>query len=119
MAIPLPVGFDDVMEAEGYTRTPIPNVLSSPVDVGEPKSRMRFSGIRRRVSFSRTVTHAEYVIFEDWFEGAANFGVTPIQMTDAVRSETGTFKFDPENPYNAPALSTNLLRLTINLVRIS
>lgn len=112
--------FGAAAEFSGYAESPRLNVLFSPAQIGQGKRRRQYSGTNLRdITFTKTWHNATYRLFLAWFQNETAEGTIDFTMSDTTSGDTGTFLFDPVNPYSAVNVGPGTVRVTLNVQRIS
>lgn len=105
-----------VLKIAGFEITPRPNIVKSEVEIGEGKERRQYTGEHSDMRGSRVWDIATFNTFEAWYKDDIAEGVTPFEMTDPVRGDTGTFKL---RSFRAVAVSGALLEVSFDMTRIA
>ena len=105
-----------VLKIDGFGMAPRPNIVRAEVEIGEGKERRQYTGKYSTMNGSRVFTRAIFNTFEAWYKDDIAEGVTPFEMTDPVRGDTGTFKL---RSFRAVAVSGALLEVSFDMTRIA
>lgn len=103
--------------ADGYSESPQSQVLRSSMDAGPPKTRRRFTAATRSIPMSVTLSNAQVVIFETWFDADIQGGSLPFDMAQPRTGAVVSMLIAGEPPYQLTPIGTGseYWRLTMQL----
>jgi hypothetical protein len=84
-----------------FEETPIPSYISTDMEIGPPKKRVRFTRQRYSVIYTIWVDKNDYETFFTWFESTMAFGSKSFLFTHPITGETKEYIFK-----NMPTVET-------------
>lgn len=79
--------------AQAWRESPTPDVLTTEMEVGPPKVRLRSSIVRKSVSVSWTLPAAKYEIFKEFYLTDCLAGVNLFDFPNPVTGELERYRF--------------------------
>lgn len=105
-----PTGLPTAIQVNGLSETPIDQFVENTVDVGSPKRRQRFSGAMGQIQGKMTLTAAQMLTFDAFFETTLAGGALPFQWIRPSNGDTVFMRFLSGKPVRN-ALSPNVWQL--------
>jgi hypothetical protein len=79
-----PTGVPNNFEVSGFGHDADSGIIRSYMDSGPAKVRRRFTSVTKNYKGSIVMTHAQFLLWETWFEDVICFGSLTFTMPDPV-----------------------------------
>jgi hypothetical protein len=104
---------------DGLDIVRLANSIETNMDVGDPKSRRRFTGRRSIMTFGIIVTAYQKSIFDNFYDNTLVDGNQPFTWTDIETGETAvTFVFEKDSPPKHQPIGGTKWRIDMAIRRI-
>lgn len=93
-----PASLPQYFDVDGYVERAADLVIESPVDVGPPKARKRFTAGWRAISGNLRMDATQAAALEDFYRNDLNSGVTPFNWVNPFTQAAARFRFRGRPP---------------------